>query len=65
MAQNDNHPGWGGSRGGGRPATDRKCVLSVRISQEASDMIADVRNKSEYIDTLIKRDHGKEEETNV
>jgi len=46
--------GRGGYRGGVRPTTDRKIPLMVRISQEAADIIADVRNKSEYIDTLIK-----------
>ena len=38
----------------GRPATDRKVMLSVRISQEAADKINTVNNKSEFIDNLIK-----------
>lgn len=50
--------GRGGWRGGGRPVTAYKVPLMVRISQEAADMIADVKNKSEYIDELIKRDNS-------
>lgn len=48
----------GGWRGGGRPVTVYKVPVMVRISQEAADLLADVKNRSEYIDTLIKRDHG-------
>ena len=54
MAQNEQHPGWGGSRGGGRPVTDRNVAVTIRISQEASDILKEQRNKSEFIDTLIK-----------
>lgn len=51
----------GGVRpGSGRPATDRRKMLSVRISEEAHEMISGVKNKSEYIDTLIKRDNEQE-----
>lgn len=32
-------------------------MLSVRISPEAEEIIKTVRNKSEYVDTLIKRDY--------
>lgn len=39
----------------GRPVTPYKVNLMVRITQEASDKIADVPNKSELIDTLIKK----------
>ena len=39
----------------GRPVTAYKVPLMVRISQEAADKIADVSNKSEYIDELIKK----------
>lgn len=46
--------GRGGWRGGVRPETDRKKQLFVRISQEAADKIAKIKNKSEYIDRLIK-----------
>ena len=42
----------------GRPVTAYKVPLMVRISQEAADMIADVHNKSEYIDELIKKDYS-------
>ena len=38
----------------GRPVTPYKVNLMVRISQKAADKIADVPNKSELIDTLIK-----------
>ena len=55
MAQNEQHPGWGGSRGGGRPVTDRNVAVTIRISQEASDILKEQRNKSEFIDTLIKQ----------
>ena len=54
MAKNEQHPGWGGSRGGGRPVTDRNVAVTIRISQEASDILKEQRNKSEFIDTLIK-----------
>jgi len=50
--------GRGGWRGGGRPVTAYKVPLMVRISQEAADKLAGVKNKSEYIDGLIKNDHG-------
>ena len=46
--------GRGGWRGGGRPVTALKVPLMVRISQEAADKLAGVKNKSEYIDELIK-----------
>ena len=55
MAQNEQHPGWGGSRGGGRPVTDRNVAVTIRISQEAADILKEQRNKSEFIDTLIKK----------
>ena len=39
----------------GRPANDRSITLSVRITQEAVDKLNRLtRNKSEYIDKLIK-----------
>jgi hypothetical protein len=54
----EDHPvtssNWGGYReGGGRPSTDRKCSLNVRISQAASDKLSSVSNKSAFIDRLI------------
>lgn len=46
----------GGRRpGSGRPANDRNVPVMVRISQEAADKLATVSNKSEFIDTLIKK----------
>lgn len=51
----------GGYRpGAGRHTTDRSVPLSVRISQEAAEMISQVRNKSQYIDQLIKKDNEQE-----
>lgn len=41
--------------GRGRPANDRSVTLSVRITQEAWDKLNRLtKNKSEYIDHLIK-----------
>ena len=49
----------GGSRpGAGRPANDRSIMVGVRLSQEAADIRNAQKNKSEYIDNLI-RNHGK------
>ena len=46
----------GGPReGSGRPRTDRKIAVSFRISQEAADKLATIKNKSEFLDELIKR----------
>ena len=46
----------GGSRpGAGRPVTDLKLRLSLRISKEAHDKISKIRDKSAYIDNLIKQ----------
>ena len=46
----------GGYRpGGGRPQTDRQIYLNVRISKEAADKLTRItKNKSEFIDRLIK-----------
>ena len=38
----------------GRPANDRNIPLMVRISPEAADKLAAVKNKSEFIDNIIK-----------
>ena len=40
----------------GRPATGRIHAISVRISQEAANILSTKKNKSEYIDGLIKKD---------
>jgi hypothetical protein len=50
----EKNPNWGGYRGGGRPATDRNVAVTVRISQEAADKLKTVKNKSEFLDRLIK-----------
>ena len=42
-------------RGGGRPVTDRNVAVTIRISQEAADILSQQKNKSEFIDTLIKQ----------
>ena len=45
-----------GGRRRGRPANDRSITVSVRITQEALDKLDRLtRNKSEYIDNLIKQ----------
>ena len=54
MEEEKKKSGRGGWRGGGRPVTPYKINLMVRITQEAADMLAGVKNKSEYIDALIK-----------
>lgn len=47
----------GGARpGSGRPVTDRNIPVMVRLSQEAADKLKRLtRNKSEFIDELIKQ----------
>lgn len=54
MAHNENYGGT--RRGAGRPETDRKKMLGVRLSQEAFEKLCRLtKNKSEYIDELIKQ----------
>lgn len=43
----------------GRPATGRNRGLSVRVSEEAYNLIKKEKNKSEYIDKLIIEDNKK------
>ena len=43
----------------GRPATGRNKGLSVRVSEEAYNLIKKEKNKSEYIDRLILNDYNK------
>ena len=43
----------------GRPATGRNRGLSVRVSEEAYNLIKKEKNKSEYIDRLILNDYNK------
>ena len=54
MAEEQKKQGRGGDRGGRRPETDRKFVVTVRVSQEAKDKLDTVKNKSEWIDRVIK-----------
>ena len=42
----------------GRPATGRTHAISVRISQEAANILSTKKNKSEYIDNLIRKDRS-------
>lgn len=55
MEEKVKYSGRGGSRGGGRPTTDRNVAITIRISQEAADKLNRARNKSEFIDRLIKQ----------
>lgn len=61
MTQQKNTHG-GRRSGAGRPANDRSIPLMVRISQQAADIVNGQKNKSEFIDNLIKQHHGTEEE---
>lgn len=46
----------GGARAGsGRPVTDLKIPLGIRISKEAASKLENVKNKSAIIDELIKQ----------
>lgn len=40
----------------GRPSTGRTIAVSVRITKEAAEILSTKKNKSEYIDNLIKQD---------
>lgn len=55
MKEVDKKGGRGGWRGGVRPTTDLKVPLMVRISPEAKAKIDTVHNKSEFIDSAIKK----------
>lgn len=44
----------GSDFGTGRPATGRTHAVSVRLTKEAFELLQRQRNKSEYIDRLIK-----------
>jgi hypothetical protein len=56
-----NKPQRGGVRpNSGRPVTDLKIPLNVRISQQAADLLNQATTKkSEYIDNLIKERLGQ------
>lgn len=42
----------------GRPATGRIFAVSVRITKEAAETLSTKKNKSEYIDSLIRKDRA-------
>ena len=44
----------------GRPATGRTVGISVRISKQAAEILSNKKNKSEYIDVLIRHDAALE-----
>ena len=55
MTSNEKVTRGGRRSGAGRPANDRSIALSVRITQEAMDILNEkTTNKSEFIDNLIK-----------
>lgn len=54
--KDNNHGGY--RPNSGRPTTERKITLSVRISPEAHALLEGVKNKSELIDSLIKEKMG-------
>ena len=43
--------------------TPYKASLYVRITKEAKDMLEDVKNWGEYIDSLIKKDYQERQMT--
>ena len=58
---NDKQHTPGTAFGTGRPATGRSHPVTIRVSDEAFEILGHVRNKSEYIDTLIRLDPSKTE----
>ena len=58
---NDKQHTPGTAFGTGRPATGRTHPITIRVSDEAFEILGHVRNKSEYIDTLIRLDPSKTE----
>lgn len=55
MAEEQKKQGRGGDRGGRRPETDRKFVVTMRISKEAKEKFDQVSNKSKWLDDVIKK----------
>lgn len=51
---NDKQHKPGTAFGTGRPATGRKHPITIRVSGEAFEILGHIKNKSEYIDTIIK-----------
>ena len=47
----------------GRPATGRTVAISLRISKQAAEILSNKKNKSEYIDELIRHDAVQEGES--
>lgn len=39
---------------GGRPRTNRRKAVTVRISEDAARLLESKKNKSEFIDSLIR-----------
>lgn len=58
---NDKQHTPGTAFGTGRPATGRTHPITIRVSDEALKILTAVKNKSEYIDTLIKFDPSNTE----
>ena len=58
---NDKQHTPGTAFGTGRPATGRTHPVTIRVSDEAFEILGNVRNKSEYIDTLIKFNSSNKE----
>jgi len=50
----DKKPRGGKRAGAGRPRGERTVAVTFRASEEASRILEKVRNKSEFIDNLIK-----------
>lgn len=52
MSSSNTH---GGARpGSGRPSNDRSVMIGARVSPEAAEKLKKVKNKSEFLDQLIK-----------
>ena len=49
----------------GRPATGRTVAISVRISKQAAEILSKKKNKSEYIDFLIRHDAAQDGESSL
>ena len=58
---NDKQHTPGTAFGTGRPATGRTHPITIRVSDEAFKILGHIKNKSEYIDTLIKLNPSKTE----
>lgn len=59
MNDKQNTPGT--AFGTGRPATGRTHPITIRVSDEAFKILGHIRNKTEYIDTLIRLNPSKTE----